>query len=152
MLGRSEAGITFATTIPTTRIQASIRRYLTRSLIREWACNIRVTRRVSHADFHVGDRADARPNSPTMPLDQIFKANARKAKTRGRHLSQRMKRCRAGAAHARSSYLSLTLPFVSRVTLTGNPSFIALPRHIPWASFRSPKTLKYPFASICDFA
>jgi hypothetical protein len=27
-----------------------------------------------------------------------------------------------------------------------------VPRHIPSASFRSPDTFEYPFASICDFA
>jgi hypothetical protein len=44
------------------------------------------------------------------------------------------------------------LPFTSRVTLVDSPSFSAVPRHIPSASFRSPDTFEYPFASICDFA
>jgi hypothetical protein len=44
------------------------------------------------------------------------------------------------------------LPFTLRVTLVDSPSFSAVPRHIPSASFRSPDTFEYPFASICDFA
>jgi hypothetical protein len=44
------------------------------------------------------------------------------------------------------------LPFTSRVTFVDSPSFSALPRHIPSASFCSPETFEYPFASICDFA
>jgi hypothetical protein len=46
----------------------------------------------------------------------------------------------------------VTLPFTLRVTLVDSPSFSAVPRHIPSASFRSPDTFEYPFASICDFA
>lgn len=38
------------------------------------------------------------------------------------------------------------------MTFVGDPSFSALPRHIPSASLRSPETFEYPFASICDFA
>jgi hypothetical protein len=41
---------------------------------------------------------------------------------------------------------------MSRVTLVDSPSFSALPRHVPSASFRSPDTFEYPFASICDLA
>ena len=44
------------------------------------------------------------------------------------------------------------MPFTLRVTLVDSPSFSAVPRHIPSASFRSPDTFEYPFASICDFA
>jgi hypothetical protein len=48
--------------------------------------------------------------------------------------------------------LAVTLPFTSRVTFVDSPSFSALPRHVPSASFRSPETFEYPFASICDLA
>ncbi len=53
---------------------------------------------------------------------------------------------------ARTSYLAVTLPSTSSVTFTVNPSFTALPRHTPLASFLSPETFEYSFASICAFA
>ena len=46
----------------------------------------------------------------------------------------------------------MILPSLSRLTFTVTPSFTALPRHIPLASFRRPETFAYPSASICDFA
>jgi hypothetical protein len=58
----------------------------------------------------------------------------------------------ARSVWAKSTQLAMTLPWRSRITLTGFPSFSALPRQIPLESFCNPETLEYPLASICDFA
>src|SRR5205807_446406 len=47
---------------------------------------------------------------------------------------------------------AMTLPWKSRLTVTGLPSFMALPRHTPLSSFLRSDTLLKPFDSMRDLA
>ena len=64
-----------------------------------------------------------------------------------------LEQCSAQCDWKLSSIQSAVIfPSTPIVTFVGDPSFIALPRQIPLASFCRPETLEYPSAAICDFA